>query len=381
MSQTRDVRGYLTTQKSRHDGLGEHFSVLEDLYNRKLWHQLTTKLQQLIELPNLQTGDGLLQLYNNFIADFEGKINQLALASILLVTAKQIAEPSASIAFLESVLAKVKDNKLAQILVRTQIAQLKLHSGDLTVSHSMIEELEAALDLLDEIPSHINAAFFRLSSDYYKVIGDFKLFYRDALKFLGCVDLNALPELEKQQRAFDLGLSALLGADIYNFGELLSHEILGSLASSPYHWMVPLLHAFKNGDINAYNQLQPQWSTQADLSKSATKLREKISLMGLMELIFKRPAEDRAIPFSEIAAGTQIPPSQVELLVMRGLSLGLIKGTIDQVTETVHVTWVRPRVLDLTEVGYLQSRLAKWAENVSKTVLMMENASPELFVA
>lgn len=42
--------------------------------------------------------------------------------------------------------------------------------------------------------------------------------------------------------------------------------------------------------------------------------------------------------------------AQVELLVMKALSVGLVKGSIDEVDKRVHMTWVQPRVLDLQQV-------------------------------
>ena len=38
------------------------------------------------------------------------------------------------------------------------------------------------------------------------------------------------------------------------------------------------------------------------------------------------------------------------MLVMKALSLGLVKGSIDEVDNKVHLTWVQPRVLDLEQV-------------------------------
>ncbi len=35
---------------------------------------------------------------------------------------------------------------------------------------------------------------------------------------------------------------------------------------------------------------------------------------------------------------------------MRALSLGLVKGSIDQIDRKIFVSWVQPRVLDLTQV-------------------------------
>jgi 26S proteasome regulatory subunit N9 len=46
-------------------------------------------------------------------------------------------------------------------------------------------------------------------------------YYRAALRYLGCTDLNDLTEDEKKKRAFYLGLAALLGDGVYNFGELV----------------------------------------------------------------------------------------------------------------------------------------------------------------
>lgn len=38
---------------------------------------------------------------------------------------------------------------------------------------------------------------------------------------------------------------------------------------------------------------------------------------------------------------------------MKALSVGLIKGNIDEVDQKVQMTWVQPRVLDLQQVGHL----------------------------
>lgn len=57
------------------------------------------------------------------------------------------------------------------------------------------------------------------------------------------------------------------------------------------------------------------------------------------------PSGDRSITFDAIALAANLPVDQVELLIMRALSLGLIRGLLDQVEGTLRVTWVQPRVL------------------------------------
>ena len=85
-----------------------------------------------------------------------------------------------------------------------------------------------------------------------------------------------------------------------------------------------------------------------------------------MEMTFVRPANDRAISFAEIAQKTNLDKSgkmtisifrfltfeilEVELLVVRAISLNLVKGVIDEVDQKVHMTWVQPRVLNTEQV-------------------------------
>jgi 26S proteasome regulatory subunit N9 len=46
---------------------------------------------------------------------------------------------------------------------------------------------------------------------------------------------------------------------------------------------------------------------------------------------------------------------------MRGMSLGLLKGNIDQVSGVLQVTWVQPRVLDQQQLQDVAQQLAGWA--------------------
>ena len=48
------------------------------------------------------------------------------------------------------------------------------------------------------------------------------------------------------------------------------------------------------------------------------------------------------------------------MLVMKALSLGLVKGSIDEVDNKVHLTWVQPRVLDLEQVSSVYAKHQMW---------------------
>lgn len=49
-------------------------------------------------------------------------------------------------------------------------------------------------------------------------------------------------------------------------------------------------------------------------------------------MTFKRPSHNRQLTFAEISKETKLPINEIELLVMKALSQGLVKGAIDQVS-------------------------------------------------
>jgi len=51
---------------------------------------------------------------------------------------------------------------------------------------------------------------------------------------------------------FNLGLAAILGKNVYNFGELLAHPILNALRGTTRNWVVELLLAFNAGNIDNF---------------------------------------------------------------------------------------------------------------------------------
>jgi 26S proteasome regulatory subunit N9 len=50
-----------------------------------------------------------------------------------------------------------------------------------------------------------------------------------------------------------------------------------------------------------------------------------------LELVFRLPKNDRTVHFADIAKVSEIPADQVELLVMKAMSLELVKGSVDEV--------------------------------------------------
>lgn len=170
---------------------------------------------------------------------------------------------------------------------------------------------------------------------------------------------------------------------MFNFGEVLATPILQVLNQTPNAWLSSVLHAFDGGDVDTFALLVEQnrdaYFSQPALVSRQDFVKEKVVLLSLMNLVFERPAHERTIPFRDIAERGRLPVDQVEWLVMRAMSLGLIKGVIDEVDNTVSVTWVQPRVLNTDQIRQLASRLQSWGDKVKETLHYVEDQTPELF--
>jgi len=356
----------------------ELWAKIEELYNNKLWHQVTLKLQELIKLPSMKEGDKLIKMYSQFVVDFDSKLNPLSLVNIAHVVLERFEKAEEGQAFIEQVGEKVKKNDEAYALTRILVGKIKLHKYDLRrETQDLLEEVDKTLSEIDGVSS-VHSQFYLLSSDLYRIEGKHADFYRSSLRFLGCTDYEQLSKAEQAKHAFFLSLAALLGEGVYNFGELLAHKILESLKGTENEWLIDLLFAFNSGQVERFRQLKPKWSTQPDLCSNETLLFEKVCLLCLMEMIFRREATSRVIAFQDIAAETTLPVDQVELLTMKALSQGLVKGKIDQVSGVIQMTWVQPRVLNKQQVKLMMNKIESWSQSVSSMEVMIENKAGDI---
>jgi 26S proteasome regulatory subunit N9 len=114
------------------------------------------------------------------------------------------------------------------------------------------------------------------ADDCVQAKAEYAPYYRNSLLYLACVDVERdMNDQERLMRAHDLGVSALLGDTIYNFGELVStnrsrqlpgslsghrqllHPILNALDGSTYDWIKKLLFTFNEGNIGKFEALAP----------------------------------------------------------------------------------------------------------------------------
>lgn len=129
----------------------------------------------------------------------------------------------------------------------------------------------------------------------------------------------------------------------------------------------------------AFEKLSSHLSKNKLLSEHRMFLRQKISLDALTETVFKCAPHDRAMTFSTIERDTKVRMDEIEFLLMKALSLGLLQGTIDQVAQVANISWVQPKVLDMKQIDGMRTRLKEWDSGVNQLGTWMEKAGGDIW--
>jgi 26S proteasome regulatory subunit N9 len=214
---------------------------------------------------------------------------------------------------------------------------------------------------------------------YYLRKQDYENYYKSSLSYLAYTPPAELGERERKDLSIQLGMAILLGKNIYNIMELLDKEILQSLAGTDYEWLAALLNALGRGHINEFEQAV---TLHADyISRFPTILRElehlkqKVRIISFLELLFEVDKDERSLGFARIAEHCQIAQDDVELMLMKAMSLQLIKGTIDEVERVVHVNWILPRYLSRAHLEIMVRKLCDWEAKMEQFICLVEGQS------
>jgi len=102
--------------------------------------------------------------------------------------------------------------------------------------------------------------------------------------------------------------------------------------------------------------------------------------MSLLELIFLLPKNDRVLSFKNVTEATNLRLDQVEHLVMKAMSLELIKGSINQVEQVVKVTWIVPRVLDNARIKVMKDKIEAWNKGLDVLIKTIEKEENKMII-
>lgn len=96
-----------------------------------------------------------------------------------------------AIKFLETLAEKVKHDREPRILVNTAIGAIHLEQKNFEETKKCVEETEKELEEIDGVTT-VHARFYELSSNYFKTVGNHCEYYKNALRYLGCIKYESL---------------------------------------------------------------------------------------------------------------------------------------------------------------------------------------------
>lgn len=377
-----DIAGILTQIREEVDPtLAPLFFTFEDFYQRKLWHYLTLCLDTFYQ-SKLSIGFRM-KLYTQFVSEFKWKLNQMKNVEFLSQSLVEVEFPEEKLEYLKTCHTELEaqdklDNEQALLFLEVEIARCKLHLKQENDARDELDKIDTKISALDDVELKLNQSYYSTNSEYYKVKNDYNNFYYQSLLYLSTVTLDDLSVVDQQRLAYELSISALLADKIYNFGELLIHPILSTLKSSDYNWLVDLLYSLNSGNIEQFSANLGHLEKNPLLKNSESFLKQKICLMTLVELVFSKSI--RIISFKDVSKATKLSLDEVEHLVMRALSLGLLKGSIDQISQTISISWVQPRIISQEQIANMKQKLVEWDANVSKLGHFMEQNGKEVWI-
>jgi len=382
------AREFVEAEKAQYPDCAAAYTEFGQLFEKKLWYQLglaiANHLRETRANP-VQHPGRILALYTRFIIELSEKLNPLTYVEFAVAGVRDVKldVPGA----VDSALGLLKeatdvarsrsepDSPAAIALGMAVSGEVCVAGGRLGEARTFIDKANTALDRVAGANPSVWAQYHRVRAAYHKARNEPEEFYRAALSYLSYVSMPEVPAQELFELARDLAVAALIGPTIYSIGELLRNPVSEHLKDDrSTTWLLPLLVALNRGDMPEFQSVIN--TAQGDpactaivkiLREKESILKEKINILGLMELIFQQSATDsgRRISFDDISKATGVALNDVEALAIHSMALGLIRGTIDQVDRVFEVQWVKPRVLDNTQLQTMIDMLDEWNGKIS----------------
>ncbi|GAM21381.1 hypothetical protein SAMD00019534_045560, partial [Acytostelium subglobosum LB1] len=360
----------------------EQVQIIKHCYDQKLYHQLTSQLEDFVLLPQVAQKNELVNLYEHFIKEFESKLKPLSLVLICITIASHLENNESARKFLEQISEKVKKDKSGYILSLAFIASKHLDAKQLPEAKQILETAKDELKGVTGLEQTVYASFYQVNADYHKIMDQQSEFYQSALLYLSYSKEIPLPQ--QQTLALDLCIAALVSDNVYSFGDLIVNPVLKSLEGTPFAWLIQLLKVYNVGNIHQYQQLiaknQDALTKIPKLNNNKDQLAQKISILSLIDLAFRTPSDKRLISFATIAQTTELQLGEIEFLLMKALSLKLIRGLIDQIDQTIMITWVTPRILDINQIATMKSKILDWTDKTQQSLRILETETVDLVV-
>lgn len=317
---------------------------------------------------SVRNSDEILLLFDSIVQNPSVNINPVILSRLAICASLRINTLQEQLEFLQKSIDSLHD-KQAIILLDLQKAYCNFEGGELGKAGEILKEQWRNIEKLVDTEKFVYATYYRYTALFHLKQSEYALFYHYSLQFLAYVDRDNFSAKEREELCVNLGIAILVSEKIFNFSELLELEVFSVLKEGPNSWIYKLMETYNSGDVNQFNQDIQNFDNHITnievLNKNRKILEEKIKIMAFTELIFSLHKDERVVEFQQVSDRTTLPLDMIEFMVLRAMSLELIKGQIDQVGQKVSITFIQPRVLDKQRIGMMRSKFETWQTSLT----------------
>jgi 26S proteasome regulatory subunit N9 len=137
-----------------------------------------------------------------------------------------------------------------------------------------------------------------------------------------------------------MAIASLIGEKMFNFAELMEKDFFKLLLGSQFEFIYYLILCFNSAKVDQFIDMMENNKARIQndpiLSGKIEFLHTKVRVAALLELVFQKNKNERVITYKEINHKCLCDIDKIEFLVIKALSLGLIKGYIDE----VYLNWL-----------------------------------------
>lgn len=375
-------------------------AVIQELQEQRLYHDVYLRIEEFLGNSQPKSAECLEYLENLLIPENYDKYAtdslgfnifcmELSGLCIKIAKSKKALSPGNAIKFLDKGLQFLQDlhrdaqtggladGKINEEFVEAVLV-LKTNQAILKFENDIQDEAKAILKEGDDHIQRQKARYQSVDSELYRqhyflALGYYRKaesmdagkFLEAALHYLSYQDRNQLDSKIQMGLARDITHAAIFSEETFNFGKVLFHPIMKCLENTEHEDLLHLLRAFDQGDMNLFEQHAACLEKNTPLTEGQRKLlQEKMRLMCLMVMCWKLDPNQRCVTFRTIARCCKVAEDKVEIALMKAMSKGLIEGQIDQVHQSVTVTKVQPRDIDVSGVAQLLSKVNIWVDEI-----------------
>ncbi|TBU06985.1 hypothetical protein CWI39_0391p0020 [Hamiltosporidium magnivora] len=341
---------------------------IETYFSQKKWYNLALSIEENLEKNKLVKE--ILLFIENKIFPVSKSFYPTTFASVVLSTIKHrnsidLIEKAQEL--LRNDLLETETHFLAVDFLEIYRLEFMLLNGDKchTQVYNFLEK-----KLKDAHNKKMIANLYRLSYEFYEIIGKYEEAYSYLIKYVeicGMPDYNErnynISDISPKFLAEKMARLSLLSKDIHNYNTFYTSPIFPYLENKE---LSELYINTKQANISFLKKTN--LITKYGLSIDG--LIEKAHLISLLNYFFT--LKSHRVRFDEAAKLLNIPKNNVPSIFLKSLSMKIVKGYIDCEKEEMVFTLLMCKILETKDIDDMINKFDSWRSKVRNVINTMD---------